>query len=278
LWTLAARWSGDFQVSARAALGRGEPCSASYEIVSDDRATIPCATAGAGRVVSALHPAPRCAPREPVSFHGCGPCPATEADTRVERKDHAIRAVKKVVSVGATVILAAGAVTVGRWLGTRPDGRMAQLLASPSAIERWTSELAGRQARQGEESKPPLVVQAEALAAYLNPPAPPKRAASSPAPARPRPAPVEAKPVAVAAPALRLIGISYHCSNPAESRALVWESADRQRWVRPGMQVGHILIERINPGSILCRDAGGTREVGNGRGHILNYKLFVDTP
>jgi hypothetical protein len=59
---------------------------------------------------------------------------------------------------------------------------------------------------------------------------------------------------------------------------LVWESADRQRWVRPGMQVGHILIERINPGSILCRDAGGTREVGNGRGHILNYKLFVDTP
>jgi hypothetical protein len=131
---LGRRWFGNFQVSVRAAVGRGEPCSASYRIVSDNRATIPRATAGAGRHVSALHPAPRCAPREHVSFHEGGPCPATEVDTRVERKDHAIRAVKKVVSAGATVILAAGAVTAGRWLGTRPDGRMEQLLACPSAI------------------------------------------------------------------------------------------------------------------------------------------------
>ncbi len=168
--------------------------------------------------------------------------------------------VKKVISAGAIAVLAAGAVAVGRWLGGRPDGPIEQLLASPSAVERWTSELAGRQTEQGKESKPPLVVQAEALAAYLNPPVPPKRVAS-PVPARPRPAPVEAKLVTAAAPSLRLIGISYHCSNPAESRALLWESADGQRWVRPGMQVGHVVIERINPGSILCRDAEGTREV-----------------
>ena len=171
--------------------------------------------------------------------------------------------VRKVVSVGTMVVLAAAAVTVARWLGARPDRRIEQLLASPGVLERMASELEGRHAGQANESRPPLVVQAEALATYLSPPASPKRAASSPPPARPRPSPAEAKP-GVAAPSLRLVGISYYRSNPAESRALIWEPAGGHRWVRQGTQLGPIVIERINPGSILCRDDGGTTRDGNG--------------
>jgi hypothetical protein len=244
----------------RRLLGAGKPDSVSDEIVNDDRTTIPQAPVRAGRQMSALHAAPRCAPRAHLTPHELGSLPATEAGTNVGRRGQAIRRAKKVVSAGAIVVLAAGAVAVGRWLGTHPDGYMEQLLVSPSVVERWTQKMTSRQAEQARKSKPPLVVQAEAFAAYLNPPVPPKRPVSSPVPLRPHPSPAEPKPVATA-PSLRLVGISYHCSNPAESRALVWEPAGGQRWVRQGTQLGHIVIERINPGSILCRDARGIREV-----------------
>jgi hypothetical protein len=170
------------------------------------------------------------------------------------------RMIKKAVSAGTVVVLGVGAVAAAHWLGNRPDERIEQLLASPSALERWTREREGRQAEQADEAKSPLVVQAEIFAAYLNPPAPPKRPVATPVPARPRPA-VVAAPPAVVAPPLRLLGISYHCTDPAESRALVWESTGGHRWVRPGTQVGHIVIAQINPGSILCREGGATREV-----------------
>jgi hypothetical protein len=207
-----------------------------------------------------MHLAPGCAHGEHSSRQEFVARAATEVRATAGRKGHVIAIMKKVVSAGMVVVLTAGAVTVARWLGMRPDGRVEQLLASPSALERWTSQRECQQAEKAHDSKPPLIAQAEAFAAYLNPPAPPKQAVPTPAPARPRPSYTEPKPV-VAAPPLRLLGISYHCSNPAESRALVWESVGGHRWVRQGTQLGHIVIEQINPGSILCRDDGGTREV-----------------
>jgi hypothetical protein len=196
--------------------------------------------------------------RVPLSRSESSPCIRRAASAGPGRKMR--RMIKKVVSVGTVVVLGVGAVVAARWLGNRPDGRIEELLASPSALERWTREREGRQAEQADEAKSPLVVQAEIFAAYLNPPAPPKRPVATPVPARPRPA-VAAAPPAVVAPPLRLLGISYHCTDPAESRALVWESTGGHRWVRPGTQVGHIVIAQINPGSILCREGGATREV-----------------
>jgi hypothetical protein len=51
--------------------------------VNDERATIPQAPLRAGRRVSALHPAPTCAPRAHLTPHELGSFPATEAGTEV---------------------------------------------------------------------------------------------------------------------------------------------------------------------------------------------------
>jgi len=141
-----------------------------------------------------------------------------------------MRMMRKAIAMGMLLTVTAGAVAVARWLGLRPNPRMAQVLEAPGALE----QLAGRPEREGsakaKELKPLLVAQAEAFALCLNPPKPPQRTAPVP---RPRPARPEVKPVA-APPPLRLMGISYHRSNPAESRALVGAPDGGCRWVGVG--------------------------------------------
>ena len=146
------------------------------------------------------------------------------------REAGVMRMAKRAVAMGMLLTVAAGAVAVARWLGLRPDPRMAQVLEAPGALD----QLAGRPEREGggkaKESKPPLLAQAEAFALCLNPPKPPQRAAPVP---RPRIARPEVKPAA-APPPLRLMGISYHRANPAESRALVSVSDGGCRWAGVG--------------------------------------------
>jgi len=141
-----------------------------------------------------------------------------------------MRMAKKAIAMGLLLTVTAGAVAVARWLGMRPDPRMAQVLEAPGALEQW----AGRSEREGgekaKELKPLLVAQAEAFALCLNPPKPPQRPAPVP---RPRIARPEVKPAA-APPPLRLMGISYHRANPAESRALVSVSDGGCRWAGVG--------------------------------------------
>jgi len=141
-----------------------------------------------------------------------------------------MRMVKKAIAMGMLLTVTAGAMAVARWLGLRPDPRMAQVLAAPSALEQW----AGRSEQEGggkaKELKPLLVAQAEAFALCLNPPKPPQRTAPA---SRPRTARSEVKPAA-APPPLRLMGISYHRSNPAESRALVGAPDGGCRWAGVG--------------------------------------------
>jgi hypothetical protein len=104
-----------------------------------------------------------------------------------------MRMMKKAIRIGLLLTLTAGAVTVARWLGLRPDPHMAQILEAPGALER----LAGRSEHQASEpageSKPPLVAEAEAFSLRLNPPKPPPRPAPVP---RPRPVRAEVKPAA----------------------------------------------------------------------------------
>jgi hypothetical protein len=168
-----------------------------------------------------------------------------------------MRMAKKAIWIGLLLTVTAGAVALARWLGLRPDPRTAQFLEAPGALE----QLAGRSERQGSERarelKPPLVAQAEAFTLRLNPPKPPQRPAPVPRPRTLRP---EVKPVA-APPPLRLMGISYHRSNPAESRALVGAPDGGCRWVKQGAEFGHLVIEKINRGSILYRDGGATQEM-----------------
>jgi hypothetical protein len=123
----------------------------------------------------------------------------------------AVRIVKRAASLGMLVALTVGAGAAARWLGTRPDQRAERFCAGPGVVERLAE-----QARRGDkgkdgEPKPPLIQQAEAFAAYLNPPAPAKPLAVPTPRVRPRAARAEPTlPPPPPLPSLRLLGISYH--------------------------------------------------------------------
>lgn len=172
----------------------------------------------------------------------------------------AMAMIRRVLSICLLVGLTAGAVTAARGLGSRPDPWMVRLLGLPGAIESRAERGQVGDANETRAAKPPLVVQAEAFALYLNPVEPPKR---TPPPARARAARVEVTPVAAVAmaPRFRVLGISYHRTKPEESKALVSEAGGSLRWVAPGAKLGPMVIKQINRGSILCEDAGGVHEV-----------------
>ncbi len=172
----------------------------------------------------------------------------------------AMAMIRRVLSICLLIGLTAGAVVAARGLGSRPDLRMVRLLSLPGAIESRAERGRAGAADEAREAKPPLVVQAEAFALYLNPPEAPKR---TPPPARARAARAEMTPVAAAAvaPRFRVVGISYHRSKPEESKALVSESGVGLRWVAQGAKLGPMVVQQINRGSVLCKDAAGVHEV-----------------
>jgi hypothetical protein len=169
-----------------------------------------------------------------------------------------VRIVKKAASMGTLVVVTVGAGAGARWLGMRPEGRAEQLWAGPSAVERFAERARSKGADQDGQRKPPLIQQAEAFAAYLNPPVP-RKPAAAPAPVRPRPVRAEIV-LPPPPPPLRLLGVSYYRGDPAESRALVLD-ANGCRWVKQGAQSGGMVVEQINPRSILCRGKGGMQEM-----------------
>jgi hypothetical protein len=172
-----------------------------------------------------------------------------------------VRIVKKAASMGTLVVVTVGAGAGARWLGMRPDGRAEQFWASPSAVERFAEQARSKGTGEDGQRKPPLIQQAEAFAAYLNPPVP-RKPATAPVLVRPRPVRAEVT-LPPPPPPLRLLGISYHRADPAESRALVLDLTGC-RWVKQGAQSGEMVVEKINPRSILCRGKMGLQEMTMG--------------
>jgi hypothetical protein len=148
-------------------------------------------------------------------------------------KTRVMSRVKRATSICLLIGLAAWGMIFARRLGLRPQPQMTSFLSSPTAMERLVEQGRADKANEKEEAKSPLVVQAEAFAQYLNPPEPPRRTPPLP---KTRATRAETAPVATASapPKLRLAGISYHRSKPAESKALVWEAGGDQHWVAQG--------------------------------------------
>ena len=169
-------------------------------------------------------------------------------------KTRMIRMLKRALSICLLLVLAAWAMVLAWRLGQRPDPRVVRFLNSPSVVENFARRASASKADETEEAKSPLVAQAEAFAFYLNPPELPRR---TPPPARARVMRAEAAPVAAVSvsPKFRVVGISYHRSNPAESKALVWEPGGGLNWVAEGAKLGRMLVRQINRGSILYQDA-----------------------
>ena len=135
--------------------------------------------------------------------------------------------------------------------GSGGDSQVIEILAHPSALNRWAEMRANEPDHPGPTE--PLIAQARLLASYLIPPTPewppvePRPSIRPPALAR------SATPV----PYFRLCATSYYPSQPDKSMALIGELQNQRRaaqWFKAGSSLGHLVIQEIRRGAILCRD------------------------
>jgi hypothetical protein len=166
-----------------------------------------------------------------------------------------------IASVAALV--AAGSLLgscIQQWLaGKQPHET---LWDSPGAVQMFRENRGGLKSDDGDKT-PPLVKQAEALAAYLAPAQLAKKVetpVTGQATTMPTP-PI--RPVAASAK-FKLVGTSYYPNQPKRSMALISEpdlGAGGERWVKEGTQVEHFVIHEIRHGLIVYRDGDNLREM-----------------
>lgn len=143
-------------------------------------------------------------------------------------------------------------------LGITADQGAARFLDSPSAVERFRI-LQGDQAPDTQDTTPAVVREAEALADIINPRA---VATPNPGPVTPKPTqgPVVSKPVPSTAK-FGLIGVCHSPSDPQNSFAYIRLPDNTCQWVKQGSQVGHLTVQEIRDGSILCLDGQQMNEM-----------------
>jgi hypothetical protein len=138
--------------------------------------------------------------------------------------------------------------------GYRGDEQVEKFLKLPGAIEKFNKAKGAKPLKEGDQVSP-LVKEAVAFALYLNPP--PKAAP------KPTKIPPVRKPTTTAnipAPTrssakFTLIGTSFFPSRPEMSLAYIDEPGKGLYWVRQGSQVGHLLIEQVQDGSVIVKDS-----------------------
>jgi hypothetical protein len=159
------------------------------------------------------------------------------------------------------MLLAGSVFGLGLCERNRDDAQLETILGCPSAIDKFRQD-ADDNHSLGERTSP-LVAQAEALAAYLNPPKSPDKPSALALMASNLPAVPVIRP---AAPSVKfmLVGASYYPNQPGWSMALIAElgaAEGSERWVKEGSQVGHFVIHEIRHGAIVYRDGDNLREM-----------------
>lgn len=134
------------------------------------------------------------------------------------------------------------------------DAGIQEFLKSPSAVERFNSQHGA--APDTQDKTPPLVRHAEGLAAILTP-----RVETSGPPRQPD---NEARISRTPPPSVSrfaLVGVSYCPSDPQSCFAYIRMPDNTCEWVRPGGQVGHIIVKQVNANSIICLEGQRTSEM-----------------
>lgn len=139
------------------------------------------------------------------------------------------------------------------------DQRMGMVLASPGAVERFR-DLHGDQSAAGQDTKPPLIKQAEAFKDIIDPKLPPPTTTAQATPTVPRPGPGP-KPPVPSSTKFTLIGTSCSPSNPNSSFAYVRFLDNTYQWVQCGSEVGHMVIKEVREGSVICWDGHRDSEI-----------------
>lgn len=164
--------------------------------------------------------------------------------------------IKLLYGIGILAIVSSGVSFALCGMQWRPEGHD-DIVPAVSILEATHAQRRS-DANRERDVTPPLVAQAAAFALYLNPPQPPPSPQASRPPVNPpRPIP---RPV-VATPQFRLLLTSCHHSHPDRSLALIAEPGRGDHWIRQGDRVGHLVVEGIKDGGIVCRDGGRLHEV-----------------
>ncbi len=164
------------------------------------------------------------------------------------------------------VLLAAGGIfALSRSAWQHDDRPVDEICSRPSAIESFKAS--GHRAGDSSGERPPLLVQAETFAQFLNPekegkPQRTPRIAEENRIGRPGGQP----PVRPTTPSVTftLRATSYYPSQPDRSRALIAEigsGAGMEHWVKQGTALGHFVVQEIRRGSITYRDGDQMREM-----------------
>jgi len=158
----------------------------------------------------------------------------------------------KVVSI-LVAMCAVGSVVLVVFLGIQGDQEIEALLKAPGAIEEFRK--LAKTTDQGQDKVSPLVKFAKDFALRINPPPPPKppkrtqksRVARKETPAAPKPkASVKAR--------FKLLATCRYEQQPARSLALLDIPVKGIKWYRQGDSVGHLTIQEVKAGSIVCGD------------------------
>ncbi len=147
------------------------------------------------------------------------------------------------------------------WLGERgqTDLRLEETRSRPGIIQVFAAR--GRSSQSDLRGEPPLIVQAETFACFLNP-ARGTQASRSPSPVV---GSVPARPSIhppVSSMNFRLHGTSCYPSQPGRSMALISEvggGEGGERWVKEGAEIGHFIIHEIRQDGIVYRDGDRLR-------------------
>lgn len=121
--------------------------------------------------------------------------------------------------------------------GAQGNSPVREFLNSPTVVEKFKMA-EGNRAKTRSSQISPLVQQAQAIALYLNPPAPRGKQNI-------RSGPGGAGLQANVTPKFKVLGISFYEQNPALSMALIDEPGKGKHWVKQSTQVGHLLVKEI---------------------------------
>ncbi|MHC4722237.1 MAG: hypothetical protein ACYS6I_05955 [Planctomycetota bacterium] len=157
----------------------------------------------------------------------------------------------KVASI-LVVICAVALVAFVVVLGIRGDKQIAEFLDAPGVIEKFRK--LAKTVDEDVDQVSPLIEQAKAFALRINPPPPPKPKRPKAAPKKrtakkqaPRPkAPVKAR--------FKLVATCRYEQQPERSLVLVDRPPQGLKWFRQGDNVGHLTIQQVKDGSIVCSD------------------------
>jgi len=159
----------------------------------------------------------------------------------------------KVASI-LVLICAVGLVVLVVVLAIRGDQQIKDFLNSPGAIDQFRK--LAKTTEPSADQVSPLVKHAKDFALRINPP-PPKPKPSKRAP-KPRVArkekPAPPKPKAPVKAKFKLLATCRYEQQPARSLALLNIPVKGTKWYRQGDAVGHLTIQDVKDGSIVCSD------------------------